>query len=43
LEIPESLRNVSDYPDRMQIKIKKGQQLDETALAGIMRQAANAV
>jgi hypothetical protein len=31
LEIPEGLQNVSDYPDRMQLKIKKGQDLDENA------------
>jgi hypothetical protein len=41
LEIPESLHNVSDYPDRMQLKIKKGHALDEHALASFMHQAAN--
>jgi hypothetical protein len=43
LEIPESLHNVSDYPDRMQLKIKKGQALDEHALAKFMEQAAKAI
>jgi hypothetical protein len=43
LEIPESLNNVSDYPDRMQMKIKKGKALDENALANFMQQAAKAI
>ncbi|MCD9026443.1 DUF1801 domain-containing protein [Cohnella silvisoli] len=43
LEIPESLHNVSDYPDRMQLKIKKGHAWDEHALARFMQQAANAI
>ncbi|MBB6673809.1 DUF1801 domain-containing protein [Cohnella nanjingensis] len=40
LEIPQSLHNVSDYPDRVQLKIKKGHALDEQALTEFMQQAA---
>lgn len=39
LEIPQNLHNVSDYPDRVQLKIKKGHALDEQALIGFMQQA----
>jgi hypothetical protein len=43
LDIPGSMPNVSDYPDRLQLKIKKGQVLDEQALTSFMPLAANAI
>lgn len=43
LDIPESLRNESDYPDRLQLKIKKGQTLDEHVLTRFLQQAASSL
>jgi hypothetical protein len=42
-EIPEKLQNISDYPDRLQLKIKKGKELNESALTTFMQQVVSAV
>lgn len=40
LEIPEGFFDPSDYPDRMQIKIKKGKDFDEKVFAMFLQQVA---
>jgi hypothetical protein len=40
LEIPEGLVNASDYPDRLQLKIKKGKEIDYEVLTNFMKLVA---